>query len=154
MDSSDLPDFLAIRIGRPFAARQSLGDGDDGPEKVWPVVDEGGVVREFVTFAELASSGVFWRPLDAQLEDASWSDGFGIVAWARGEEFAGHTSGDWVKLSEAARRLSVHPRTLHRWRTAGDLAKSAMVRLPGGQWRISVAALEQMLAARAMLPGD
>ena len=155
MDAFDLPDYLAELIGQPFAAtQQAQSSRYEWPDDVWPVVDEGGVVREFVTFAELAMSGQYWRPLDDQLEDASWSGRLGIVAFERGEEFPGHTSGDWIKLSEAARRLAVHPRTFHRWRAAGDLAKSAMVRLPGGHWRVSVAAVERMLAARAMLPDD
>ena len=42
----------------------------------------------------------------------------------------------WVRLSEAAHQLDVHPRTLHRWRASGKVARDEMVRLPGGHWRV------------------
>ena len=90
MDAYELPDFLASLIGQPFATTEAQRDRrrDEWPYDVWPVVDEGDVVREFVTFAELASSGVYWRPLDSKLDEASWSDMDGIVAFRRGEELS------------------------------------------------------------------
>lgn len=52
---------------------------------------------------------------------------------------------EWLTLSEAARRLHVHPTTLRRWADGGQIA---VMLTPGGHRRFAVADVEDMAIRR------
>ncbi len=52
---------------------------------------------------------------------------------------------EWLTLSEAAKKLSVHPTTLRRWADKGDMP---CMLTPGGHRRFSVADVEQFARTR------
>ena len=117
------------------------------PKDYIPLVSESGMIVDLIPIDQFTMPYAWslWKPLDLWLMPTDWQD-VEAVAFRR------YGVGDWIKLSEAARRLSCHPRTLHRWREAGHIAKCDMLSLPGNHWVVLESALEELLRARSMVP--
>jgi hypothetical protein len=145
-----------------------------------PEVDERGDILGFLSLDDDllgVTERMQYRPLDRFLIGMDWEDAevdlqggqadFLPEEPLRGDRFRRlddqkvfavverrEVVGDWVKLSVAARRLSCHPRTLHRWRESGHIGRADMVSMPGGHWIVSELALEELVRARSMVSGE
>lgn len=132
------------------------------PVGLLPEVDKWGEIVGFAWRDELEERGD-WLPLNKWLLPLETEAVVGTVAlfaafdeeddeddedWVKEEYAALPTAPEWIKLSEAARRLSCSTKTLRRWRAAKRIAQSDMRRGPGGQWVFRVSALERLGSPR------
>jgi hypothetical protein len=159
--TKDQAELVAAYYGRDF----SLYCDDlrmcyiSAPDGLLPVVGDDGRIMDFAWRDQLEMDPN-WRPLNRWLmpleaEAVVWSDTHVEASVAEsiiyrdprpGEAALLPSVHEWVKLSEAARRLSCSTRTLRRWRAAGKVAETEMRRAPGRQWVFRASAVERLLA--------